>query len=418
MMQYNLGTLMPELIDIILSPTDQEGTESLVAQWFKQPGEAVSQHEPVLEISTDKVTLEIPAPADGILREILKQPNEPVLPGDVLGRIEVGAEAAAHASQPAPPDVEKPGSRDRRAYDEEPRERRLSPVVRRMLAHHNLQPEQITGSGRGGRITARDVEAFLAGEEDVPAIPQSTERTVRDIPATQRSTGTSRMVPHNTVRIRTAQHMVASMLQTAPHVTALFDADMTAVIAHRNAHKADFEKKGLKLTYTAYFVTAAAQALEAVPEVNSRWHDHALEIFGDCNIGIATATGQGLVVPVIHKAQDLNLQGIARRLQEITARARENKLSPADVQNGTFTITNHGVTGSLLATPIIHQPQSAILGIGKLEKRIIVVEKGAIDVPEIRPMVYVTLTIDHRALDGFQANTFLSRFVEVLQGWR
>lgn len=408
---------MPELIDIILTATDQEGTESLLAQWFKQPGEAVRQHEPVLEISTDKVTLEIPAPAGGILKEILKQPNEPVLPGDVLGRIEVAVETAAHASPPAPLAGEKPGNRERLLENGEPRERRLSPVVRRMLSHHNLQPEQITGSGRDGRITARDVEAFLAGLGDAPAIPESADRTVPDAPAAQRPAGASRMVPHNTVRIRTAQHMVTSMLNTAPHVTALFDADMSAVIAHRNAHKADFEKKGLKLTYTAYFVAAAAQALEAVPEVNSRWHDHALEIFADCNVGIATATGQGLMVPVIHKAQDLNLQGIARRLQEITTRARENKLSPADVQNGTFTITNHGVTGSLLATPIIHQPQSAILGIGKLEKRIVVVEKGVLDVPEIRPMIYVTLTIDHRALDGFQANAFLGRFVEVLQSW-
>lgn len=411
---------MPKLIDIILSATDQEGTESLVAQWFKQPGEAVRQHEPVLEISTDKVTMEIPAPAGGILKEILKQPNEPVFPGEVLGRIEAGAEHTAHAvaETAAVPATGNGNQEQPPVADAAPRERRLSPVVRRMLAFHNLQPEQIRGSGRDGRITARDVETFLAGQGEAPAIPESAARTVRDTPAAARSAGSSRMVPHNIVRIRTAQHMVASMLQTAPHVTALFDADMSAVIAHRAAHKADFEKKGLKLTYTAYFVAAAAQALEAVPEVNSRWHDHALEIFGDCHIGIATATDQGLVVPVIHKAQDLNLQGIARRLQEITARARENKLSPADVQNGTFTITNHGVTGSLLATPIIHQPQSAILGIGKLEKRIIVVEKGAIDVPEIRPMVYVTLTIDHRALDGFQANAFLSRFVEVLQNWR
>lgn len=408
---------MPELIDIILSPTDQEGTESLVAQWFKQPGEAVRQHEPVLEISTDKVTLEIPAPAGGILKEILKQPNEAVLPGEVLGRIEIGAEKPLQAPD-AVQSAESYGSRERPPEETAPRERRLSPVVRRMLAHHNLQPEQIPGSGRGGRITARDVEAFLADQEKAPAPRETPARPVEKAPPAAIPAAGSRMVPHNTVRIRTAQHMVASMLQTAPHVTALFDADMSAVIAHRNAHKTEFEQKGLKLTYTAYFVAAAAQALEAVPEVNSRWHDHALEIFGDCNIGIATATEQGLVVPVIHKAQDLNLQGIARRLREMTDRARENKLGPADVQNGTFTITNHGVTGSLLATPIIHQPQSAILGIGKLEKRIVVVEKGVLDVPEIRPMVYVTLTIDHRALDGFQANAFLSRFVEVLQGWR
>ena len=176
-----------------------------------------------------------------------------------------------------------------------------------------------------------------------------------------------------------------------------------------------FEKRGAKLTYTAYFVKATVEALKAVPEVNSRWHDDALEIFDDLNIGVATALGSGgLIVPVITKAQDLDLYGIAERLQDLTDRARSEKLDPKDVQNGTFTISNHGVSGSLIAAPIIiNQPQSAILGIGKLERRVVAMSDGSSEV-EVKPMCYVTLTIDHRVLDGFQANQFLTSWVEAL----
>jgi 2-oxoglutarate dehydrogenase E2 component (dihydrolipoamide succinyltransferase) len=211
-----------------------------------------------------------------------------------------------------------------------------------------------------------------------------------------------------------AQHMVQSVA-TAPHVTSVFDADLSAVVKHREANKDEFAKRGAKLTYTAYFVKASVEALKAVPEVNSRWHDDALEIFDDINIGVATALGSGgLIVPVITKAQDLDLYGIAERLQDLTDRARNEKLDPKDVQDGTFTISNHGVSGSLIAAPIIiNQPQSAILGVGKLERRV-VAKSDAADEVEVKPMCYVTLTIDHRVLDGFQANQFLTSWVEAL----
>lgn len=226
------------------------------------------------------------------------------------------------------------------------------------------------------------------------------------------------MVPHTPMRRRIASHMVESMLHTAPHVTSVFDADLTAVVAHRAEHKAGFAARGVRLTYTAYFVAAAAEALQAVPEVNSRWHDEALEVIEDLNIGIATALGKdGLIVPVLKQAQVLGLFGIAKGLQDLTERARTGKLTQADVQGGTFTITNHGTTGSLIATPIINQPQSAILGIGKMEKRVVVLEERGRDSLHIMPRAYVTLTIDHRALDGYAANLFLSKFVETLEKW-
>jgi 2-oxoglutarate dehydrogenase E2 component (dihydrolipoamide succinyltransferase) len=211
-----------------------------------------------------------------------------------------------------------------------------------------------------------------------------------------------------------AQHMVQSVA-TAPHVTSVFEADMSQVIAARNSAKADFESRGVKLTFTAYFVKAAVEAMKAVPEVNSRWHDDALEVFDDVNVGIATALGSGgLIVPVITRVQELDLFGIAERLQDLTDRARSERLDARDVQNGTFTISNHGVSGSLVATPIIiNQPQSAILGVGKLERRVVPASESGDDVM-VRPMCYVSLTIDHRVLDGYQANTFLAAFISAL----
>ena len=223
------------------------------------------------------------------------------------------------------------------------------------------------------------------------------------------------MVPHTPMRKSIADHMVRS-LQLAPHVTAVFEADLSAVAAHRAANKAAFAAQGVQLTYTAYFVRACIPGLRAVPEANARWHERGLELFEDLNIGIATALeGGGLIVPVIHRAQELDLPDTARRLGDLTSRARAGKLEPADVHGGTFTISNHGVSGSLLAAPIvINQPQSAILGVGKVEPRVRVGRSGGF---EARPMAYVTLTIDHRVLDGYQANVFLGKWVEAIERW-
>ncbi len=398
---------MSTLVDITV-PASQEATEALVVGWLKQPGDRVEEHEPLLEISTDKVTMEVAAPASGMLYEILKQNDETIQPGDVLGRIAVGVEAVGVDGEAAPAEVATVAQPTAEAPDTLDRRRRLSPLVKRMLQEHNLDPSQITGTGRGRRITHKDVLAFLERPVDPPVAPLAAP--TGPIP--------SRMIPHTSMRRQIANHMVESLLRTAPHVTAVFDADMTAVVNHRAAHKQAFETKGIKLTYTAYFVKAAAEALQAVPEVNSRWHDDALEVFEDVNIGIATALGkEGLIVPVIHQAHFLDLFGIATRLQTITQKARASQLLLEDVQHGTFTLTNHGVSGSLIATPIINQPQSAILGIGKLEKRLVVVEEKGRDTIQIAPRAYVTLTIDHRALDGFTANTFLSKFVESLEHW-
>ncbi len=388
---------MPVLADIVLPPDLENVTEAVIERWLHQVGARVRANEPLLEVNTDKAVVEVPAPADGVLQEILKKANDTVQPGDVLGRIGSETPAVAAPAGHATVAAAAPAASNVSARGE-----MLSPAVRQLVRRHNIDLARIQGSGRDGRITYHDVQTYLARPLAAP-------------PAD--AVGGSRRIPHSPTRKRIAQHMVESALKRAPHVTAVFEADLSAIVAHRRQHAADFERRGVKLTYTAYFVLAAVQALKAVPEVNARWHEDYLEVFEDCNIGVATAVPAGLIVPVIQRAQQADLFEIASRLQELTTKARAGKLERSELQEGTFTITNHGVSGSLIATPIIFQPQVAILGIGKLTKRVVVIESNGVDALQIRPMAYITLTIDHRAMDGFQANDFLSKFVDALARW-
>ena len=374
---------MGELADIVLPPDQSEGNTHQIGQWLKQVGDPVRKDEPLLEIITDKVTVEIAAPTDGVLAEILKQPGEEVEKGALLGRITAGVPITARTGE-FPPDLPH-------RHTAPPPPAELSPAVRRLIQEKGLDASTIKGSGRGGRITVQDVEGYQPPHRRTAAPPHG------------------RVVPHSAMRKSIAEHIVRSV-QAAPHVTAVFEADLSRVSSHRKANEAEH------ITFTAYFVRATVLALQAVPEVNSRWHEEGLELFEDCNIGVAVALpGGGLIVPVVQRAQDLDLLETARRVQDLTVRAREGRLEPREVQGGTFTISNHGVSGSLLAAPVvINQPQVAVLGIGKLESRPRVTAGGGI---EARPMAYVTLTIDHRALDGFQANAFLTSWVEAIGQW-
>lgn len=389
----------------ILSPIAQEGTTAAVRTWFKQVGDSVAEGEPLVELETDKVAMEVAAPASGRLAAILIRAGD-VEPGALLGHIAPGEGAATPplTATPAPPEVHA-----------EP-ELRLSPAVRKLVSESGIDPGSVAGTGKGGRITREDVVQALEQRtrrpEPAPPPPAPPK------PAPAASGLRSALVPHSPMRRRIAEHMSHSVT-VAPHVTAVFEADLSAVVAHRAARKAEFAAQGVNLTFTAYFAQACVEAMKVAPTVNSRWHDEHLEVFSPVNIGIGTALGdQGLVVPVIHEAQSLSLLGIAQRLGEVTERARAGRLLPEDVRGGTFTISNHGVSGSLVATPvIINQPQSAILGIGKMEKRVVVREVGGTDAMLIRPMCYVSLTIDHRVIDGAQTNAWLTRFVEVLEAW-
>ena len=399
---------MSNLVDITVPVGQSEGTESVIATWFKAEGDLVQENEPVLEISTDKVNMEVASPNSGRLIEILKTEGSQVEPGEVLGRIDTDVTTAYRVRDITPPPavpqadgVEKGAAKSGGSGD-------LSPAVRKLIKEHGVDASLISGSGKGGRITADDVLKHVEA--------QGASGHARGA-ETQSSQIKSHKVPHNQMRRFIAQHMVQSVA-AAPHVTSVFDADLSAIVAHREANKADFESRGARLTYTAYFVKAAVDAIREVPEVNSRWHDEALEVYDDINIGIATALENGgLIVPVIAGVQDLDLFEIVQKLGDITERARTEKLDTRDVQNGTFTISNHGVSGSLFAAPIIiNQPQSAILGVGKLERRVVPSGDSGSDV-EVKPMCYVTLTIDHRVLDGYQANQFLTAWVKSIQSF-
>jgi 2-oxoglutarate dehydrogenase E2 component (dihydrolipoamide succinyltransferase) len=398
----------------VLVPPNEEGTRATVLRWYKRVGDIVVKDEPLVELETDKVTVEIPAPQSGTLLEILLGVDAEVSPADVLARVALGpagpvttaagSPAGAAAIAPAPRPAPEPAAD--RAHVPGP----LSPAVRRMLREHTLAATDIAGSGRDGRVTAEDVARHLA--RPAAAQPQTPAPSAAPHPASD----TRRA--HSPMRRRIAEHMTRS-LATAPHVTTLFEADLSRVLAHRQRRSGDFERQGVRLTLTAYFIAACARALSEHPQVNASFEADALVLHGDCNVGIGTALGaEGLVVPVIHGAQALSLLDIARRLGELTGAARAGKLAPADVRGGTFTLSNHGVSGSLLAAPIvINQPQVAILGIGKVERRVCVLETDGGEAIGIRSLCYLTLTIDHRALDAFQANAFLSRIVELLEGW-
>jgi pyruvate/2-oxoglutarate dehydrogenase complex dihydrolipoamide acyltransferase (E2) component len=341
----------------------------------------------------------------------------------------------------------------------------ISPIVARLAQEHNLDLSQVKGTGDGGRITKQDVLAYLkeaqpdeeapyAEQEDVELAawetpgegdlfrpselmfnkeePQNKPQAARQKeapPAAQVSprqafpardtappsqVNGGRLIPHTTMRRKIAEHMVASK-RSAPHVTTVMEADLQRVIAHTAANKATFAQNGVRLTYTAYFATAAVQALLAYPQVNSTWTDEGILIRPQINLGLAVSLGdEGLIVPNIKSADGLSLVGLARAISSMAERARSKSLRPEDIQDGTFTITNHGITGSLFATPIIHQPQCGILGVGTIQKRVVVTPDDAI---AVRPMVYLSFTFDHRILDGAAADGFLTKIIEVLENW-
>jgi 2-oxoglutarate dehydrogenase E2 component (dihydrolipoamide succinyltransferase) len=404
----------------VRAPAEQtEGTRSQVLRWLKQVGDPVAQNEPLIEIETDKVTVEVAAPAAGTLARVLKHEQDEISPGELLGHIDpVGASASVvlTPATPATAPAAQPTARAGAAARPSAAASSLSPAVRRLLGERGLEASAVTGTGPGGRIMVEDV--LRAGSAGAAAPSAPAPAIAPPAPGAD-GAPRSHLVPHTAVRRRIAEHMVASLLHTAPHVTTVFEADMTAVLADRARQREEFSRQGVPLTLTAYFVQAAVAALRAVPQANSRWTDSALEFYDSINIGIATAVdGTGLVVPVLRDADRRDLLETARGLDDLVTRARSGKLNPADMRGGTFTISNHGVSGSLIATPIIiNQPQSAILGVGKLEQRAVVVQSGGTPQLAVGSRCYVSLTLDHRVMDGQDGNRFLSTFVGHLTHW-
>jgi 2-oxoglutarate dehydrogenase E2 component (dihydrolipoamide succinyltransferase) len=374
-------------------------------------GDAVAENDPLVELETDKVTQEVPSPAAGVLAEIVLDTDAEAVPGALLARIETNgspATAGAEEAKPAANSVDEaavaaPGPRPSPGNGEG--ESRLSPSVRRACLQNGIDPSHIAGTGRNGRVTREDVDRAIASATVVsvgaPATAQPRQFDAHDI-------------PHDRMRLTIAENMARAVVEQ-PHVTAVFEADFSAIAAHKAAMAA----RGVKLSYTAYIVKAAAEAMAVAPAINGRWEKDRIAISPTIDVGVGTALGEkGLVVPVVKDAGRLGLEQIGAKLDDLTRRAREGKLERSEVSGGSFTISNHGVSGSLLAAPIIlHQGQAAILGIGKLEKRVVVREIGGQDAILVRPMAYVTLTIDHRVVDGHQTNAWLTRFVDVLENW-
>ena len=392
-------------------PDEQEGTKAVVRAWLKQIGDIVFENDPLVELETDKVTQEVPSPVAGVLAEIVLDTDAEAVPGALLGKISTDGELASTArpepvEESPPPSPQEQGQSIEKLGTSGGVETRLSPSVRRALQQHGIEPSRIQGTGRDGRITREDVDRCVA-DATVVSVGEPTTAQPRQFSAQD--------IPHDRMRLTIAENMVRAVSE-APHVTAVFEADFTAIAAHKAAMSA----KGVKLSYTAYIVKAAAEAMAVAPAINGRWEKDRITISPTIDIGVGTALGEkGLVVPVVKDAGSLSLEQIGAKLDDLTRRAREGKLDRADVSGGSFTISNHGVSGSLLAAPIIlHQGQAAILGVGKLEKRVVVREVNGRDAMLIHPMAYVTLTIDHRVVDGHQTNAWLTRFVEIIENWR
>jgi 2-oxoisovalerate dehydrogenase E2 component (dihydrolipoyl transacylase) len=405
--------------DITMPQLGESVTEGTVGRWLKQPGERVEKYEALLEVTTDKVDTEVPAPVSGIVREIAVPEGTTVRVGTLLavlddeterhGDVETGEQAdrVEKAVSPAP------------GLPVSPSNPFISPVVARLVAEHKLDLGTISGSGQGGRVTKQDVLRYLderrktkdegrktKDEPSITATPSAVP-SAASAPVAFELPEDAELLPISPMRRSIAEHMVRSR-RTAPHVTTVFEVDLSRIVAHRERRTAEFERQGVKLTYTAYFVQAAAAGLRAVPVVNGSYAESGIVVHQRIQIGLAVALEDGLIVPVIRDADEKNLLGLARAVSDLSARARARRLKPDEAQGGTFTITNHGVGGSLFATPIINQPQAAILGIGAIQKRAVVISHAGVDAIAIRPMCYLSLTIDHRLLDGATADQFLT----------
>jgi pyruvate/2-oxoglutarate dehydrogenase complex dihydrolipoamide acyltransferase (E2) component len=382
--------------------------EGTIVEWHKRVGDWVERDEVIVEISTDKVETEVPSPESGRVTEILVDVGTTVEVGTVLARLDVGA-------KPGEPHVEEQKATP---HGKEPP---VTPVVRRMAAEHHIDLSQVTGTGRGGRVTKKDVLAFMKewGERpepkpepkpepvlhiESPYVEEIAEGSARraEVGSGQRAEP-SPGVPLSPMRKSIAEHMVRS-LQTAAHCTTVVEADMSAVEAARG-----------RLSYLPFVARAVIAALRAHPQLNATLDGDRLTVHEEINLGIAVALGDdGLIVPVVHNAHELSHEGLANRIVDLAERARSKRLSPDETKGGTFTITNPGRYGALLATPIINQPQVAILDLEAVVKRPVVVGGDSI---AIRPMTYLCMSWDHRALDGVLAARFLSSVRSHLEGW-
>ncbi|HYI94568.1 MAG TPA: 2-oxoglutarate dehydrogenase, E2 component, dihydrolipoamide succinyltransferase [Bryobacteraceae bacterium] len=444
------------MIDVVMPQMGESIVEGTLTKWLKKPGERVERDEPLFEISTDKVDTEIPAPSSGVLQEVLVEEGKTVGINTVVGRIaEEGGGAAAQpeAAQPeaaappaqqppaAPPPAAQPAAAPppaptqaapptqpaapAPAADEEPQQQGpLSPVVRKIARERNIDLNQVKGTGAGGRITKADVEGYgqpqaQQAAQPQPAAPQAAQpqpqAAAAPPPMPRGEQAKTRLEPMSNMRTKIAEHMIMSQ-RTSAHVTTVHKVDMTKVARIRARQKEQFQAQyGFGLTFLPFVARAAAEALRQFPIVNGSIEGNSIVYHNEINLGIAVALdgGSGLIVPVIRNADEKNVVGLQRAIVDLAARARSRQLKPDEVAGGTFSITNFGSFGSIFATPVINQPQVAILGVGAIEKVPVVVD----DAIAIRSVAHLALTFDHRLIDGALADQFVQKVKEVLEGW-
>jgi 2-oxoglutarate dehydrogenase E2 component (dihydrolipoamide succinyltransferase) len=386
--------------------------EGTIVRWLKKPGEKVERDEPLLEISTDKVDAEIPAPASGTLTEIVAQEGQTVGVNSVIARIDSGDAAATPAPPPAqpapapappPPPAPAPAPEANVTDLDERRRTKSSPLVRKIAAENNVDITRIEGTGVSGRVTKNDILEYLQKPEE-PAAPSAPPRQLEEV----------RVEPLSVMRKKIAQHMVLSK-QTSAHVTTVFEVDFTNIEKLRQQYKDAYAERGAKLTYLPFIVQAVVAGLREFPILNASMDESSILYHRDYNIGIAVALDWGLIVPVVKHADEKNLLGLSKTIADLGDRARSKKLSPDEVSGGTFTITNPGIFGGLFGTPIINQPQVAILGVGGVKKRPVVIETDDGDFIAIRSMCILSLTFDHRLVDGAVADQFMAYVKKVLE---
>ena len=412
-----------QLIEVAMPKMGISVSEGTILEWRKQPGDWVEADETLADVTTDKVDVEIPSPATGRLARIVAEAGDTVDVGATIAEIDSGARAGeAHPQEgddepaPAPP-APAEGQTDRSGF--------FSPVVRRIADKHGVDLEQVQGTGIGGRVRKKDVLAYVeagGNGKQKPAPVLHTESPYRPEPAVETVAEApivdgDRREPMSTMRKAIARHMVDSR-HTAAHCTTIVEVDMSRVAARRAQLKPVMAQRGVSLTYLAFVAAATVEALEHHPALNASVDGEEIVYHGDVNLGIAVALEDGLIVPVIDQAQRLSLEGLAASIVDLAERARSKRLSPDEVHGGTFTITNPGQFGAVLATPIINQPQVGILDLEAIVKRAVVVtDEGGNDSIAIRPMTYLPMSWDHRALDGAEAARFLSRIKARLEGW-
>ena len=394
-------------VDVIMPQMGESVSEGTILKWLIKEGDRVEKEQPIVEISTDKIDTEVPSPVNGVIKKILYPEGKTLPVQTVIAQIEAVEEGkevriSGKGTEVTKKAEEVASSMFIEKIDEA--EKKYSPLVRKLAKEYNIKLEGIKGTGEGNRVTKKDIMDYMASKSGITEIktrqvePRVIEREV--------------LIPTNQKRKITAERMVQSK-RTAPHVTTVFEIDMTKVAQYREINKDNLIKEGIHLTYLPFITVATVNALKEFPILNSSWTDDGIIQKNYVNIGIAVSLEDGLIVPVIKDADKKDILQLAREIQDIAQRSRSKKLKPENIQGGTFTITNYGLNGSLFGTPIIVLPQVAILGVGAVVKRPVIIN----DAIAIRLMVYLSLSFDHRVMDGANADKFLRKIKDILESW-